>query len=68
MTRMEFMDIEVVIRKLPGRTLFKIGVVYSAPDPSADACMAGLFGELKIWVLSRARICRCARRTPREKS
>jgi putative ABC transport system substrate-binding protein len=31
----------------PEGRLFKIGVVYFGPDPSADACMAGLFGELK---------------------
>jgi ABC-type uncharacterized transport system substrate-binding protein len=31
---------------LAGR-LFKVGVVYFGPDPSADACIAGLFGELK---------------------
>ena len=38
---------QVAIRKPPEGRLFKIGVVYFGPDPSADACMAGLFGELK---------------------
>ena len=38
---------QVGIRKPPDGRLFKIGVVYFGPDPSADACMAGLFGELK---------------------
>jgi len=35
------------LRQPPEGRLFKIGVVYFGPDPSADACMAGLFGELK---------------------
>ena len=35
------------LRQPPGGRLFKIGLVYFGPDPSADACMAGLFGELK---------------------
>ena len=33
--------------KPPEGRLFKIGLVYFGPDPSTDACMAGLFGELK---------------------
>ena len=35
------------LRQLPEGRLFKIGLVYFGPDPSADACMAGLFGGLK---------------------
>ena len=35
------------LRQPPEGRLFKIGLVYFGPDPSADACMAGLFGELK---------------------
>jgi ABC-type uncharacterized transport system substrate-binding protein len=35
------------LRPPPEGRLFKIGLVYFGPDPSADACMAGLFGELK---------------------
>ena len=35
------------LRQPPKGHLFKIGLVYFGPDPSADACMAGLFGELK---------------------
>ncbi|MGH7833483.1 MAG: ABC transporter substrate-binding protein [Candidatus Binatia bacterium] len=35
------------LRRPPEGRLFKIGLVYFGPDPSADACMAGLFGELK---------------------
>ena len=31
----------------PKERPFKIGLVYFGPDPSADACMAGLFGGLK---------------------
>ena len=35
------------LRQPPEGRLFKIGLVYFGPDPSADACMAGLFGGLK---------------------
>ena len=35
------------LRQPPEGRLFKIGLVYFGPDPSVDACMAGLFGELK---------------------
>src|SRR4029077_20787064 len=35
------------LRQPPEGRLFKIGLVYFGPDPSADTCMAGLFGELK---------------------
>ena len=35
------------LRQPPKGRLFKIGLVYFGPDPSADACMAGLFGGLK---------------------
>ena len=38
---------QVAILKPPEGRLFKIGVVYFGPDPSADACMTGLFGGLK---------------------
>ncbi len=35
------------LRQPPEGRLFKVGLVYFGPDPSVDACMAGLFGELK---------------------
>jgi ABC-type uncharacterized transport system substrate-binding protein len=36
-----------LMKSPPEGRLFKIGLVYFGPDPSADACMAGLFSELK---------------------
>ena len=38
---------QMAVRQPPEGRLFKVGVVYFGPDPSADACMAGLFGELR---------------------
>src|SRR4029450_564749 len=38
---------QVAVRKPPEGRLFKVGLVYFGPEPSVDACMAGLFGELK---------------------
>src|SRR5262245_55431173 len=35
------------LRQPPGGRLFKIGLVYFAPEPGADACMEGLFSGLK---------------------
>jgi ABC-type uncharacterized transport system substrate-binding protein len=38
---------QMAVPKPPEGRLFKVGVVYFGPDPSVDACMAGLFSELK---------------------
>jgi putative tryptophan/tyrosine transport system substrate-binding protein len=35
------------IRKPPEGRIFKVGLVYFAPEPGADACMEGLFSGLK---------------------
>ncbi|HWP56753.1 MAG TPA: ABC transporter substrate-binding protein [Candidatus Acidoferrales bacterium] len=35
-----------VLPKPPEGRIFKIGLVYFGPDPGADSCMQGLFGEL----------------------
>src|SRR5262245_55315371 len=38
---------QMAIRKSPEGRLFKVALVYFAPEPGADACMEGLFSGLK---------------------
>jgi ABC-type uncharacterized transport system substrate-binding protein len=38
---------QMAVRKPPEGSIFKVGLVYFAPEPGADACMEGLFNGLK---------------------
>ena len=55
--------------KLPQvASIFKVGLVYFAPEPGADACMEGLFSGLKDLGFVEGKNLQCVKRMHRQRS